>query len=204
MSGKSSKEKGKRGEREIVAAWRDIFPEAERQGWKQAFARRKVPDVIAGPFWFESKIGKSTNPKKAFHQANKDCPKGYIPIARTRDDKKPALVTLLEEDFHDLVKEWKERGHFPWTQDLKEKVEYASNCAKEKGEMRALEAEIEVLREIALPSAVCKATAFQQCNICDDFICKDNTNPKKGDKNVRVSEGESPSLCTGTGINENK
>jgi len=37
-------------------------------------------------------------------------PSGCVPVAHCKADNKPAIVVILEDDWMDLIHEWKERG----------------------------------------------------------------------------------------------
>ena len=106
--GKAERIKGHNFEREISRQIRDIFPESRRGLQYQDGSKHS--DVEGTPFHIECKCGKKQNPRKALRQAISDNKKGRMPIAVIRDDRKPAFVCMLWEDFKELVKEWKERG----------------------------------------------------------------------------------------------
>ncbi len=97
MSGRRSRTKGKRGERELAKLLRETFPsfaESIRRGW-QARVGCDDPDVCGLPgFWLEAKTGKMPNPRAALQQARQDAAGRAIPLAVIRDDRKPAFVVL--------------------------------------------------------------------------------------------------------------
>ncbi len=66
----------------------------------------EVADVDCPVFWVEAKRGKKPNIRGALRQAIEAAPKGRIPIAVVRDDHAEEIVTLLLDDFLDLVGEW--------------------------------------------------------------------------------------------------
>ena len=65
-----------------------------------------MADVDCPVFWPELKRGKKPNIRAALRQAIEAAPKGRIPIAVVRDDRAEEIVTLLLDDFLDLVSEW--------------------------------------------------------------------------------------------------
>ena len=72
----------------------------------QARSGEEVPDVEVPCLWVECKREKRTNPKAALRQAIADATKGRIPIAVCKDDRADATVTMLFEDFLELLGEW--------------------------------------------------------------------------------------------------
>ena len=106
MSGATSRRKGARFERELVHRFRDAMPEAEVRRGLQSRGGEEVADLDCPVFWPELKRGKKPNIRAALKQAIEAAPKNRIPIAVVRDDRAEAMVTLLLEDFLDLVSEW--------------------------------------------------------------------------------------------------
>lgn len=106
--------KGSRGELEVRDAWRKVFGDGVKRGIGQAQDGSNQADVVGtGPFWVESKLGKRTNVKAALRQAIEACGDRPVwPVAVCRDDNDEATVTMLQEDFLDLVAEWKARGEY--------------------------------------------------------------------------------------------
>ena len=97
MGGASSRTKGHNFERWWARQMRPHFPDARRG--LQYRDGNEAPDVIAGPFLFECKRGKKTNPKAALKQAT-ECQKakGFYPIAVTKDDfEEPIVESVVEE-----------------------------------------------------------------------------------------------------------
>jgi hypothetical protein len=109
MSGATSRRKGASFERELVHLFRATMPGAEVRRGLQCRGE-EVADVECPVFWVEAKRGKKPNVRAALRQAMDAAPKGRIPIAVIRDDRAKAIVTLLLDDFLDLVSEWWERG----------------------------------------------------------------------------------------------
>ncbi len=63
-------------------------------------------DVVNPLFHIECKRQKQPNIAAAFAQSNEDCPKGKTPIAVTKKDRGPTLVTMTIEDFLQIVGSW--------------------------------------------------------------------------------------------------
>ena len=80
--------KGHDFERSVATAFRSIYPGAKRCA--QAHHRQSkshgesVPDVEAGPFDIECKVGKNPPVRPAYEQAVRDSRPGQIPIAIVR------------------------------------------------------------------------------------------------------------------------
>lgn len=106
---KASRDKGKRMEQRIARLLRESTGLDIRRGW-QSREGSDEPDVICPRFWIECKSGKRTNIKAAMRQAEADSEKstqclGLIPIAVTKDDGQPILVTMLWEDWLEMARE---------------------------------------------------------------------------------------------------
>lgn len=99
--GKKSRRKGKSFEQEIARNLRDLYPEAKR-GWQSRGGTKEAPDVDHTPFYIECKREVSTNPKKAWHQAN-DGTDGRPAVSICKDDHGPVLVTLEFSVFKSLL-----------------------------------------------------------------------------------------------------
>lgn len=106
MSGATSRRKGARFERAMVHRFRDAMPDAEIRRGLQSRSGEEVADLDCPVFWPELKRGKKPNIRAALRQAIEAAPKGRIPIAIIRDDRAEEIVTLLLDDFLDLVSEW--------------------------------------------------------------------------------------------------
>ena len=104
MSGSHSRNKGKRGEREVAAIFADVFKgESIRRGW-QARAGDDEPDVIMPWFWCEVKRGKAPRIMAAFRQSDDACgERKLMPIACTKEDRGEWMVTLRLTDLAELV-----------------------------------------------------------------------------------------------------
>jgi hypothetical protein len=104
MMGRSQREKGKRGEREIASRIRAVLPEhagAIRRGW-QSRSGSDDPDVVLPdwlPMWIESKLGAAPRIEAALRQAIDAAPQGMMPVAITRRDRCDAIVTMRIDDW---------------------------------------------------------------------------------------------------------
>jgi hypothetical protein len=115
--GRASREKGKRGERQLATLLRTALPElAEgiRRGW-QSRVGCDDPDVCGLPgFWVESKCGKLPNPRAAYAQATRDAAGRFIPLAVIQDDRaRERLCVLGLTDFLTIL-----RAAYGWTPPL--------------------------------------------------------------------------------------
>lgn len=114
--GKAEREKGKRFERSVTAAFGMVFPDAKRTGWMQganakeptAAAVGDFPDVIAGPFDIETKHKKTHQPWAMMAQAigQARATQWAIGVMR-RKPNEPTLVVMELGDFLELVRQWK-------------------------------------------------------------------------------------------------
>ena len=106
MSGATSRRKGARFERAMVHRFREAMPNAEVRRGLQSRGGEEVADLDCPVFWPELKRGKKPNIRGALRQAIEAATKGRIPIAVVRDDRAEEIVTLLLDDFLDLISEW--------------------------------------------------------------------------------------------------
>ena len=106
MTGRSSRIKGAAWERAVVRKFRYCMPDADIKRGLQYRTGEETPDVDMPVFWVECKAHKKVNIKAALKQAMEATPKGRIAVAVCKDDRQPPTVTLLLDDFLDLVREW--------------------------------------------------------------------------------------------------
>jgi hypothetical protein len=107
MNGAGCRRKGHSFERWIAAQLANIFGTEKVRRGLQYRDGADCPDVIAPGFWIEAKRGRLTNPRAALRQACDDSSgKGMWPIAVCKDDKERPFVTMLFDDFLDLLAEW--------------------------------------------------------------------------------------------------
>ena len=87
MSGRRSRNKGKRWEQDVARIMRDIFgPDEIRRGW-QSREGDDEPDIVGVPeFWVECKRQKRSNFRAALKQAKDACTDDRMPLAICRDD----------------------------------------------------------------------------------------------------------------------
>ena len=104
--GRASRRKGHDWEREVATRFREIFGNEQVRRGLQSRSGEEVPDVEVPCFWIECKREKRTNPRAALTQAVDAATKGRIPIAVCKDDRRDPIVTLLLDDFLELVGEW--------------------------------------------------------------------------------------------------
>lgn len=103
MSGLRSRNKGKRGEREACEAIAEAIPGLERQ-FAQSRCGADAPDIDGpnNPYWIEVKAQRSPNPASAWEQAKEcvdDADVDRIPMALTKGDRRPWLVTITAKEF---------------------------------------------------------------------------------------------------------
>jgi len=119
MAGRRSKNKGKRGEREVATLFREALSDLGldvRRGWQSRNGGSDEPDVIVPEelaLHVEVKRHKRCNARAALKQAIADAKPGLTPVAFCRDDadgkvadRMPPFVVLRQEDFVDMVVEW--------------------------------------------------------------------------------------------------
>lgn len=98
MTGRASREKGKRGERQLATILRLAMPElAEhvRRGW-QSRVGCDDPDVCLPGLWLEHKCGAKPNMRAAYAQARRDCSgRGAVPVAVIQDDRARERLCVL-------------------------------------------------------------------------------------------------------------
>ena len=95
LSGAGRRRKGHDFERFCASELRAVFPKARRG--LQYQDGNCPPDVIETPYHIECKKGKRTDIKAAMEQARRDSAARGLqqsPVAITKEDDKPALVTL--------------------------------------------------------------------------------------------------------------
>ena len=96
MSGKSSRDKGTRGEREVAQRLRIAGFDA-RRGF-QSRAGTDECDVEGLPYWCEVKRGRRVNLSGALRQSQQDTD-GRPPVVIWRDDREPWMVLISLEEW---------------------------------------------------------------------------------------------------------
>lgn len=103
MTGRMSRNKGRRGEQEVARRLREAMPEIAdnvRRGWQSRVGCDDA-DVCGLPgFWIECKTGKQPNIRAAYKQATKDAKGRAFPCAVIQDDHaRDRMVVLSLTDF---------------------------------------------------------------------------------------------------------
>lgn len=105
--GKMSREKGKRGEREVAALLCFLGYEASRG--QQFHGGPDSPDVVGLPgIHIEVKRTEKLALYEAMEQSQRDCGEGELPIVVHRRNGKKWVVCMRFEDFMQLYKKWQE------------------------------------------------------------------------------------------------
>lgn len=103
--GKLSRDKGKRGEREVAAILRDHKYPGARRG-VQYTGGPDSPDVVGLPgFHIEVKRVETFQLYPSLAQSRKDSHKGEVPIVVHRRNGHPWVVVMEFEDFLDILDE---------------------------------------------------------------------------------------------------
>ncbi|MEM9067163.1 MAG: hypothetical protein AAGE52_01615 [Myxococcota bacterium] len=103
---RSSRDKGKRGELEVVAAFKEIGAPAYRSGSAQRASGSKVADVEGTAFWVEVCRSAGTSHFAKMRQAVRDrdiAEDPRMPVVFKRQDRGEWLVTMRAEDWMRLV-----------------------------------------------------------------------------------------------------
>ena len=108
--GRAEREKGKRWEREVASRFREAMPGTHvKRGW-QTRSGEDAPDVDCPPFWIECKVGKAPPVLPALEQAERDAPRGRVPIGVVKRDRTRPVVVLGLDDFLEILasaaREW--------------------------------------------------------------------------------------------------
>jgi hypothetical protein len=100
MSGKMSRDKGKRGEYEARDFLKRWFPDACR-GANQSRSGSDAADVENTPFWVEAKLGAKPNVRGALAQAQ-EATDGRPVLVYIRDDKQQPFF-VVDDDCMDYL-----------------------------------------------------------------------------------------------------
>ena len=103
--GKLNREKGKRGEREVVALLKAFGFEARRG--QQFKGTKDSPDIIhnVDGIFIEVKLRQSFNLHATIDQAKQEADEGETPLIFHRKDGEPWLATMYAVDFLQLLEE---------------------------------------------------------------------------------------------------
>ena len=107
MSGRRSRSKGARWERQVARVLSDALDVDAHRGDQ----RRKgsdAPDVdwVGCKVWVEAKVGARPNIQKAIHQSI-EATDGRTIVVISKKDREEPLVTMLLDDWMDLFKQTK-------------------------------------------------------------------------------------------------
>lgn len=96
---------------------RHLWPDA-RRGLGQARTGAEAPDVDGSPWWVQTKHGARPNIPAAMRQAARDATAAHDdrpPVAITRANRGPVLVTVRLEDWLDVMAVWESQrpGRLP-------------------------------------------------------------------------------------------
>lgn len=103
--GKSQREKGKRGERELAMKLREYGYDCRRG--QQYCGANGDADVLGLPgIHIECKRVERLNIQIAMEQSKRDAAEGELPAVFHRRDRSEWLVTMRLEDWAELFREW--------------------------------------------------------------------------------------------------
>ena len=105
--GKASRDKGKRGERELAAEFRQYgFSDAHRTA-QHCGRSGEAMDVVGLPFiHVECKRVEKLNLSEAMGQAIDDCKPGNLPAVFHRKNGEPWVVSMTLDDWMNLYREF--------------------------------------------------------------------------------------------------
>ena len=105
LMGKSQREKGKRGERELAMKLREYGYDCRRG--QQYCGANGDADVLGLPgIHIECKRVERLNIQIAMEQSKRDAAEGELPAVFHRRDRSEWLVTMRLEDWAELFREW--------------------------------------------------------------------------------------------------
>jgi len=98
---KYQRRKGHDFERDVRRAFAALFPDAKRG--LQSQADHECPDVSAGPFHIECKVGARPSPFRALEQAEEKCAPNRVPVAVCKVDRDNPVITMRLHQFFTLL-----------------------------------------------------------------------------------------------------
>ena len=102
--GRTSREKGKRGEREVAQALRVLGFDARRaQQYAGADGTADVLTSIDGIHWEVKRYARIAS-LRFLEQARRDAPEGVVPVVACREDRGPWVVQVDLKDLPDLAR----------------------------------------------------------------------------------------------------
>ncbi|HUU35061.1 MAG TPA: hypothetical protein VMW48_13445 [Vicinamibacterales bacterium] len=103
---KAERIKGQRWEQEVARCMRDCLPGAGVYTGRQSGAYDSVPDIIAGPFAVECKVGaRPPSAHSVITQASEHCG-DLVPIGVVKHDRRPPYVVIGLADFERIIGDW--------------------------------------------------------------------------------------------------
>jgi hypothetical protein len=110
--GKSQRVKGHTWERQVAILFREALPGCgAKRGFQMRGGAAEEPDVMAGYYHVECKVGKKPPVRKALLTAVETCPNGKYPLAIIKEDRKTPYMVMELETFLELAAElWELQG----------------------------------------------------------------------------------------------
>jgi hypothetical protein len=108
----NSRQKGKRGERDVVHSYRSIFPNIQRN-YNEQSAKGGIDFLNTDPFDIESKCGKQCKIVKVrgwIDQVQKEGSPQNFKVVRVKPDNEKPYVILPEDDFLELLEVMRREG----------------------------------------------------------------------------------------------
>ncbi len=104
--GKRSRDKGKRGEREVVKLYAELWPDLDFRRGLQSRRGDDDPDIVGAPhrLWTEVKRGQSFRLRGSLRQAEEASPDDALPIVVCRRDRAPWHVYMRWETLQALIR----------------------------------------------------------------------------------------------------
>ncbi len=104
--GKLSRTKGATWERELARRFGEVMPGAKVRRGLQDRDGVEAADVDCPCFWVEAKHQRKPRPRAALEQAEEAAPKGRVPVAVIKEQRKRPYVVIRLDEFLEFVGEW--------------------------------------------------------------------------------------------------
>lgn len=102
--GRQSREKGKRGEREVAQALRDLGFDARRtQQYAGSDGTADIRSSITGTHWEVKRYARIAS-LRFLEQAQRDAHPGDVPVVACREDGGPWVIQVQLQDLPDLAR----------------------------------------------------------------------------------------------------